>query len=137
MGLFNGRAQRPVPEKAKGVLNQIPKTFKDDGCSNSPDDLWGFDFGWACRIHDWRYCTRCHPAGSRDYEHRQRADRELRENLRTSLPWRWRWVSWIYWRGVQAGGGFDAWNSCGPEDGDRCRHNRKMPRWMVKQAEQG
>ena len=130
MGLFDGRSQRPLPQMALEILKKIPTEFHDDGCSNSPDEVFGFEFRWACRIHDWRYCTRCHLPGTMHYASKQRADRELRQFIRASLPWRWRWVSRIYWRGVQAGGGFDAWNSCGPEDGQRCRHNVAMPSWM-------
>ena len=131
-GLLEGRAQRPIPPRAARILaEEIPEHFLDDGCSNSPDRIFGFDFRWSCKIHDWRYCGRCHPAGTMHYQNKLTADQELRENLKASLPWRWRWVSRVYWRGVQIGGGFDAWNSCGPENGDACRHGIARPTWML------
>jgi hypothetical protein len=131
MGLFDDKAQRPRPAAAEAVLEEIPDSFIDDGCSNSPDTIWGFKFRWACRIHDWRYCSRSHPAGTMHYANKLGADDELYEFIGSSLPWRWRWVRWIYLRGVHVGGGFDAWNSCGPEDGPECRHNVELPAWML------
>ena len=130
MGLFDDRAQRPRPTRAVELLADISVDFVDDGCSNSPDTIWGFKFRWACRIHDWRYCSRSHLAGTMHYANKQVADRELRDFVGESLPWRWRWVRYFYLRGVQVGGGFDAWNSCGPEDGEFCRHNIALPLWM-------
>ena len=131
MGLFNGRAQRPRPPEAVELLGAIPAGFSDDGCSNAPDAIFGFRFDWACRIHDWRYCSRCHPAGTMHYANKLAADAELGRLIGTSLPWRWRWIRRVYLRGVQAGGGFDAWNSCGPEDGPSCRHGIDLQTWML------
>ncbi len=128
---LDGRAQRPMPNLAARLLQDIPDVFTDDGCSNAPDAIFGFRFDWACRIHDWRYCSRCHPAGTMHYANKQTADHELSNHMGATLPWRWRWVRRIYLRGVQAGGGFDAWNSCGPEDGEFCRHNIELPPWMA------
>lgn len=133
MGLFNGRAQRPLPAMARYYLRLIPSRFKDDGCSNSLDSWFGFDFRWACRIHDWFYCTRCHLVGTMTSRKRQRADLLLRRFLRASVPWRWGWLKWIYWLGVHYGGGIKAFDSCGPEAGELCRHNMPMPAWMMRQ----
>ena len=130
MGLLDGRLQRPIPKEAKRTLAEIPEHFRDDGCSSSPDDLFGFDFRWACRIHDWRYCTRCHPAGSMTWQRKNDADGELKENIRTSLPWRWRWVRFLYHRAVFIGGNFGAYDTCGPEAAECCRHGMAMPGWM-------
>ena len=127
---FDGRAQRPIPTEAAKWLREIPSEFSDDGCTNSPDSVFGFKFRWACRIHNWRYCSRCHPPGTMHYESKLKADAELARYIGSSLPFRWRWVRRIYLRGVHVGGGFDAWNSCGPEDGDTCRHGIAMPDWM-------
>jgi hypothetical protein len=127
---FTDRVQRPIPVEAQRLLDEIPDYFIDDGCSNSPDTIWGFDLRPFCKIHDWRYCGRSHPAGTMHYANKLVADDELAENIGSALPWRWRFVRILYLRGVQIGGGFDAWNSCGPEDGELCRHNVELPAWM-------
>jgi hypothetical protein len=61
---------------------------------------------------------------------RRRADQELGENIRRSLPWRWRWVGWIYRLGVRRYGGVAAFDSCGPAAGLLCRHGQSQPAWM-------
>lgn len=125
------RAQRPIPKEASALLRgSVPASFKDDGCTNSPDSIFGFDFKWACRIHDWRYCTRCHDPGSMTYETKLRADMELKRHFKSSLPLRWRWIRYVYYAGVLAGGGFNAFDSCGPEEGETCRHDVTSPQWM-------
>ena len=58
------------------------------------------------------------------------AERELGQLIGLALPWRWRWIRRVYLRAVQVGGGFDAYNSCGPEDGETCRHGMPLPAWM-------
>lgn len=122
--------QRPIPAKAVALLGQIPREFADDGCSSSPDSWFGFNFRFACRIHDWRYCTRAHPAGSMGYGAKVAADYELEQHVRASLPWRWRWVGWLYRGATLFAGGWGAFDSCGPEVGDRCRHGLAPPEWM-------
>ena len=94
MGLLDDKAQRPRPAEAAALLAEIPDSFIDDGCSNSPDSIWGFRFRWACRIHDWRYCSRAHAAGTMHYANKMVADDELYDFIGSSLPWRWRWVRW-------------------------------------------
>lgn len=133
MSLFDGRSQRPMPTTAVAVNQQIPRHFVNDGCTNAPDTLFGFELGWACRIHDWRYCTRCHPAGTMTAGHRRRADAELGANVRAALPWRWRWVGWVYRTAVWRYAGISAFDSCGPSAGLKCRHHMPIPRWMRKE----
>ena len=124
---FRGRAQRVIPEVAQRIYDSIPERFVDDGCSNSPDGWFGFNFRWACRIHDWKYCSRCHPLVSMTQYYRKLADKELQRNISASLPWRWKWVSRIYKFEVRRHGGTSAWNSCGPRVGALCRHNMRWP----------
>jgi hypothetical protein len=124
------RKPYPIPREALSLLASIPKEFRDDGCSNALDSWFGFDFAWACRIHDWRYCTRCHQAGSMDYACKVRDDRELQAFVACCLPWRWKWLGRVYKRAVLIAGGWNAYDSCGPEKGALCRHGMPMPRWM-------
>jgi hypothetical protein len=59
------------------------------------------------------------------------ADEELRMHMRASLPWYTRvWVPLVYRVVVRLFGNFGAWDGCGPESGDLCRHNVSMPAWM-------
>ena len=118
--------QLAAPVSAVLTLAGIPRGFMDDGCSNSPDEWFQFNFRWACRIHDWRYCTRCHPADEMTQTHRHAADKELAANIRASLPWRWGWLRYVYLFGVWRYGGVNAWNSCGPEVGTMCRHGMPL-----------
>lgn len=124
------RRQLSIPSKAREVLGRIPPSFYDDGCSNAPDSLFGFNFKWACRIHNWRYCTRAHHPGTMTQSTRRVADYELKQNIRTSLPWRWRWVCLIYRFFVWRYGGVKAFDSCDSTLGIKCRHNMTQPPWM-------
>ena len=139
MGLLSGRAQKPIPADARAVLARIPDHFVDDGCSNSPDSWFGFNFRWACRIHDWRYCTRCHAPGTMTYNAKLVAEDEIKDNIKASLPLRWRWVRFVYYGAVFTLGGFGAFDTCGrrpagASDGQLeaglCRHGMPMPEWM-------
>lgn len=123
------KMSRPDPKAAK-LLEQIPQLFHDDGCSNSPDGLFGFNFRWACRIHDWMYCTRCHKPGLMNYHRKLVADRVLKINIAAALPFRWRWVKHVYYAAVYVAGGLGSFNSCGRSAGERCRHNMPIPDWM-------
>lgn len=58
------------------------------------------------------------------------ADKALRVHAKELLPWYLRISPNILYVGVFVGGGFGSWDSCGPEEGDRCRHNIKQPDWM-------
>jgi len=124
-------SQLAVPPEARAVLALIPTEFVDDGCSNSPDRWFRFNFRWACRVHDWRYCTRCHPPYEMTQDGRHFADEELATNIRMSLPWRWRWLRFVYEFAVYRYGGVEAWNSCGYRRGERCRHNMTLPPWLM------
>ncbi len=110
--------------------------FKDDGLSFFPDWIysrWGL---WrAGRVHDWHYCSRCHPMDSMDKRARRFADRALRQHARELLPWWLNLAPLILYRGVRFGGAlFHAWNSCGYDVGERCRHNIKRPVWQYSLA---
>lgn len=129
---FFKREQLPTPEDAKRLLELIPAEFSDDGCSNAPDGIFGFDFKWACRIHNWSYCTRCHGPGTRTHLVKVQADNRLKRHIDQSLPFRWSWVKYVYYTAVWRYGGMGAFNSCGPEVGFKCRHQMVMPEWMLK-----
>ena len=129
MGFFK-REQLPIPEDAKRLLELIPKDFISDGCSDSPDSLFGFNFTWACKIHDWSFCTRCHNPGTRTYAAEAQANSRLKRHIDSALPFRWSWVKYIYYTAVWRYGGMGAYNSCGPEAGFRCRHGQLQPEWM-------
>ena len=129
------RAQRPIPADAQAILNAIPFRFIDDGATNAPDGICGFEFRWASRIHDWRYDTRSHPPIEMTQAHRHLADAELERNVRSALPWRYRWIGWVYFAAVDRFGGDEAWNSCGPEAGVLCRHNMPLPPWLMVTTE--
>lgn len=101
----------------------IPDEFVDDGCSNSPDSICGTDIRWACRIHDYRYCGRCHPAGTMGWAHRRKADRELRWNLAAGLPWWNQWIRFFYFGAVRTFGSVTSYNTC--RRGEFCRHNMR------------
>jgi hypothetical protein len=109
-------------------LGRIPTDFIDDGCTNSPDGLFRVDLRWACRIHDWRYCTRCHAPGSMTAGARHRADDELRRHI--DGAWKGKIIPWLYWKAVHLFGGTNAYDSCGPAAGRVCRHGQHVPMWM-------
>lgn len=132
---FFKREQLPIPEDAKKLLEQINRDFPDfisDKCSNSPDSLFGFDFSWACTIHDYKYCSRCHSPGALTYNAKIKADKELEQHIDDALPFRWSWVKYVYYVAVWRYGGMGAFNSCGPEVGYKCRHNIVAPDWQLK-----
>ena len=125
-----------VIEKVGYYLNRIElrnPEFKDDGLSGGFPD-WMYQ-RWllklAGRVHDWQYCTRCHRAGSMTDPAKKLADKALRKHARELLPWYLNLAPIILYAGVRVGGGFGSWDSCGPEEGDRCRHNIKQPQWML------
>jgi len=123
MVLDISRKQKPIPPKAKYLLAQIPDGFTDDGCSNSPDSLFGFDFKWACRIHDYRYCSRCHDPRYMRNADKVDADKELRRNIRSTVPRRWFWIPWVYQFAVWRYGGLGSYDSCFNNKDELCRHN--------------
>lgn len=119
----------------EAFLARIDKEFPDfidDGLSFFPDWIYRrWKLRKAGRIHDWHYCSRCHPAGSMNQAQRALADAYLRWHSQTLLPW-WLWLTpYVLFAGVHLGGGVSAWNSCGSSSGKRCRHNIEMPKWMA------
>lgn len=104
------------------MLTRVPAEFVDDGCSNSLDSVLGFSFRWACRLHDWYYCSRCWPEGAMTHGHKVTGDLYLERFIRASLPLPLKWVGLGYQLVVMVAA-FRAYNSCGPEKGERCRHN--------------
>ena len=125
-----------IPDEERVLLLRIVAAFPafhDNGCSNAPDAIFWWDLRWPCRIHDWRYCSRAHDPWELDQEHRAIADQELGRNVRAALPWALRWLGGLlYWRFTDLAGGRRSWDSCGPEDGERCRHNLSKPGWMLQ-----
>lgn len=127
---FQPRVQRPRPQWVRARLAKIPREFLDDGCSRSPDMILGYDLRHACRLHDFAGCTRCHAPGSLTLEAMRIANRELEDVIDSALPD----ASWltqrIYGLFVRRFNGDVAWDSCGTEAGDLCRHNMPRPEWM-------
>jgi hypothetical protein len=124
------------PEKLDWYLLQIRQLwpgFEDDGLSGGfPDWLYSrHNLHLAGRVHDWNYCTRCHRAGSMTWRAKGLADRALRQHARELLPWYLQIAPIILHIGVRVGGN-SSWDSCGPDVGERCRHNIKPPTWMVR-----
>lgn len=67
--------------------------LKEDHCTNAPDELFGYYLGDACKEHDLDYWLQA--------ETRKEADIELRENLKSKLPFRLHWIAWIYYSMVR------------------------------------
>ena len=120
------------PVTARTILRKMPPGFLSDGCSHAPDEILGRDLGWCCRIHDWRYCTRAHPAGALTWAAQKFADKELGWNVRGVLPFFLRWIGWAYYRATHRFGGMGSFNSCGAGVGERCRHGLPRPEWMAR-----
>jgi hypothetical protein len=107
-----------------------PEDFVADGCSCAPDKIFGYDISECCVGHDFDYCSRCHPEGHMTKKWRKAADKKLRKRIAAVLPRVLDWIRWIYYRFVRRFGSLSAFDSCGPEAGERCRHNMPMPEWM-------
>lgn len=58
------------------------------------------------------------------------ANEELKKFISMSLPFRWRWLQYAYYFFVVRFNGDVAWDSCGAEAGERCRHGQPKPDWM-------
>ena len=131
--------QLSIPTLAQELLARVPNHFYDDGCSRAPDSWFGFDFGWACRIHDWGYCTRSHPRGTMTPGYKVAHDHLLGVFVSASLPSMWKWIGPLYKATVLAVG-FNSYHTCGvpPKgarprqvDADLCRHDMPRPDWMA------
>ncbi len=117
-----------LPALAGSILADIPLEFVDDGCSASPDALFGYDLRWACRIHDWWWCTRAHHLGALNEDWKAAGDHILGLLVRSALPFGLRWVGMVYLRAVRKYAG--SYNSCG-HDAEWCRHSLRRPHWML------
>ena len=122
-----------IPSLAIDILLQIPSHFYDDGCSTSPDGYWK----WACRIHDWWWCTRSHPQGTMTADWKEMGDSMLKTLMTLRLPWGLHWLAKVYYRGVTRFGG--SFNTCGYRPSGAsldqeilglCRHSMPWPDWM-------
>ena len=125
---------KPI-EKLDWYLTQIAQLwpeFVDDGLSGGfPDWLYARHDLWiAGRIHDWHYCSRCHPEHAMNQAHRMAADLLLLKHSKELLPWYLQVAPYVLYFGVRWFGGNAAWDSCGPTRGARCRHNILLPDWM-------
>ncbi len=120
-----------LPALAGAILADIPLEFRDDGCSSSPDALFGYDLRWACRIHDWWWCTRAHPLGQLTEDWKAAGDHILGVLVRSALPWGLRWIGTLYLRAVRRFAG--SYDSCGHEE-LYCRHCLARPHWMLMPA---
>ena len=122
-------------EKLDWYLMQIAQLwpgFVDDGLSWFPDWIYArWDLHLAGRVHDWLFCTRCHRPGSMTRGAEKHANRVLRKLARDLLPWWIRATPFILYYGVKFGA-HSAWDSCGPDVGERCRHDIARPVWMVR-----
>jgi hypothetical protein len=127
------------PAWIQQLLERVPEGFADDGCSRGPDRVFRFDLRHACRLHDWRGCTRCHGPGDLTLDRMIEANLELERIIADALPWRWRWLKWPYYWAVKRFNGDVAWDSCGPNPRGAsagqiaqglCRHSMPEPEWM-------
>ena len=122
-----------IPREAQAILDIIPKNFVSDKCTKSLDSVFGYDFSFACVIHNFRYCGRCHDPVFMTYMNKLKADNELRQNISRSLPhWYLKSISWLYYAIVWKYGVYGSWNSCGLEVGNKCRHEMSIPKWKEK-----
>jgi hypothetical protein len=126
---------KPI-EKLDWYLIQIAQLwpdFKDDGLSWFPDWIYRLilrhNITPAGRAHDWGYCSRCHKRREMTSERRLFADRALRKHARELLHGHFRITPLVLYAGVRLFGR-KAWNSCGPDEGERCRHDIEQPVWM-------
>jgi len=124
---------RPVDYYLRSV-SQLTPDFKDDGLSMFPDWIYRYilrhNITPAGRVHDWHYCSRCHPAARMNQAHRKFADRALYVHAKELLHSHFPIAPVALYLGVRFGGGGSAFNSCGRTRGERCRHNMLMPTWM-------
>jgi len=129
-----------VKTKAKSVqwyLDLIKRknpSFVDSGLSGGfPDWIYKYilrhNITPAGRVHDWHYCSRCHPEEWSTPEARKFADKALRQHARELLPWWLNIAPLVLYRAVRIGGR-SSFNRCDPTVGTRCDHNMLKPAWM-------
>ena len=78
---------------------------KSDGCTCSPDGLFGVNWRPCCENHDYAYripeLPRTRREADRDLRTCMQASAKGRGAARVALVWS---VSWIYWAAVRATG---------------------------------
>ena len=86
-----------VWDKLEGELP--PEDFVSNGCSCSPDILFGIDIRPACHVHDFHYSWQMNWPLGRNEKARYMADHWLLNNLvHCGLP---KWIARIYWYRVR------------------------------------
>lgn len=143
MALIPIHTRRPAPPDLQALLDVLPESWVDDGLTNFPDSVFGWDISQAGTGHDAFYCTRMWPAGTMDRAHRELGDRKIGEWIHALLPWGLRQtglaVSWT----VYQVGGMKAFDSCGLDPYGAteyqrhmklCRHGVMMPPWLSAAA---
>jgi len=125
--------QRPIPPRQLDRLQHIADHFPDfldDGCTSAPDKLLGYDFKWACRLHDFAYCSHAHAPGTMNLLRKAMADAQLFYNVQASLPGLVALrVAAVYFQAVMELGG-DSYGSCTAGPNGRCRHNLRYSAWL-------
>ena len=69
-----------------------------DHCSFSPDGMFGYYWGDKCEEHDRDYWYR--------EDSRLEVDMDLREDMKSVLPFYLHWIAWLYYFGVRIFGRF-------------------------------
>jgi hypothetical protein len=127
------RAVHKLLRKANRLLNFIPERFVDSTSLTSPDSAMKNSLGWMTRIYDWRLCTRAHVKGDMPMTVKPHYQ-ELKLHFRLRAPWYKYLNRIVYWklRRWVLPEREKAYNMCGLQAGDRCRHNMPIPLWMYR-----
>lgn len=107
-----GGARRFAPEYLwRNMQGALPLAgFVSDGCTCSPDSIWGMVLWPACVIHDYAYRVAL-PAQRRCWHSRWLADRTLRRNISRLVRLQnmdrvTAWLlAWVVWGRVRIWGG--------------------------------
>jgi len=106
---------RKISRKMRRKLDTIPEGFKGDGMSGFPDSILGWSLFESSKIHDFRYCGRCHPKTEMTKAKLRDADCELADNVDYQMPTGLNWlVSRIVYGGVRIGG-WVSYDTCGEQ----------------------
>ncbi len=106
-----GGARRFAPEYLwRNMRGPLPLDgFVSDGCTCSPDSIWGMVLWPACVIHDYAYRVGL-PRQVRNWHSRWLADRTLRRNISRLIQLQWggriaAWLlAWVVWGRVRIWG---------------------------------
>lgn len=129
---------------------QATATFRQtwggcDGCSSSPDRVFGVSLVPACWCHDWAYGGHTHLGGTA--RARKRIDQMFRRNVKRCLyldgkpPGLAEQVADLYYAGVRAGGAFHfrysggLWRARLTEAALLAVELPNLARWMVSSVE--